>query len=819
MNYTVESIGDFTGGRTFIALPGSNISNVIIDHRDIHWQSALFVAFKGSKFDGHAFIPELIDRGVRNFLVTDQGVIDAHKGGANFILCQNVVQAMQAIAKNHRRGFKIPVIGVAGSNGKTIVKEWLNSLLEHQHQICRSPKSYNSQIGAALSVLQLKSKHTLGIFEAGISQPDEMPNLQKVIDPSIGIFTNLGDAHAAHFSSFEEKLKEKMRLFDACETIICCKDQFWFDGYQDGKAERFFTWSAVDRNATVYVQRTKIRSGTTIIELDHQGTVYSIQIPFEDRASIENAIHCFCLTLIINCNTEDVLKRFSSLAPVAMRMEMKRGIENSVLIDDSYNSDLGSLQAALDQLAVQKADGQLVILTDMYQNLASDHLYKEISEQLNASKIDHLVLIGPEIGKFQGLFKQNRIDHFEDVEAYLSVINPVDFRNKAVLVKGARAFRLEKLVHRLQAQQHETVLEVDLHKLGKNLEYFRGKIKNETLIMVMVKAFSYGSGGYEIANFLQTQNIDYLSVAYADEGVALRKRGIRLPIMVMSPVKSAYDSIIRFQLEPEIYSIRSLKEFIETAGSLRHLFHELNIHLKVDSGMHRLGFSQGDMEELGQLLTSAPFIHVRSVFTHLSAADNEVSDAFTEEQIETYLAFADEVEKRVGHEILRHALNSTGVLRFPQFHFDMVRIGIGLYGFAGSEHSKYLQALGLFKSYIIQIRTVDAMESVGYNRAGKGSDARRIATVAVGYADGLDRRLGNGKWALSWQGKPCSIVGDVCMDMCMIDVTDCAAQEGDEVVIFAGSTDVHRMAKQLDTIPYEILTKVSQRVNRIYLQE
>jgi len=819
VNYTIETISDFCAGQSKIAIPGSEVSNIITDNRDIHWHGALFVAIKGSRSDGHDFIPQLVKQGVRNFLVTDTKHCEDLAQSANFIVVKDVVAAVQSIAKKHREHFSIPIIGVAGSNGKTIVKEWLNSLLEASHQICRSPKSYNSQIGVALSLIQLANRHTLGIFEAGISKPDEMARLQDMITPSIGVFTNLGDAHSAHFDSYEQKLEEKMRLFTRAEKVIVSKDQFWYEDYTGSVKEKFFTWSKLDENADVFVEYIKVRSGSTILDLKHGDRHFHIQIPFEDKASIENAIHCFCLCRLIGCDSSEVLNRFTALAPVAMRMEMKRGVENSILIDDSYNSDLGSLQAALDQLSVQKADARVVILSDMYQNSPGDHLYNELANMVNESKVDELIMIGPDLEKHKSFFQVPQMSHFESSDAYWEQLDTATIRNKAILIKGARVFRLEKLVQRLQAQQHETTLQVDLHKLGQNLKYFRSKVDASTKIMVMVKAFSYGSGGFEVANYLQNQKADYLAVAYADEGVALRNKGIRLPIMVMSPSKTAYESVIRHQLEPEIYSLRSLSEYIESAASLRHLFHELLIHIKIDSGMHRLGFESRDVPALLDLLKRAPFIRVSSVFTHLSATDSPNQDDFTRDQIERFEAVATLVQNGLDYRVMKHALNSTGILRFPEYHFDMVRLGIGLYGFAGTDSSKFLQALGAFKSYIVQIRTVAPNESVGYSRAGVSDKERRIATVAVGYADGLDRRLSNGEWSLKWQGQACPIVGNVCMDMCMIDVTHCDAREGDEVIVFEGAADVEAMAKKLGTIPYEILTKVSERVNRVYLQE
>lgn len=819
MTYTIETIADFCKGEAHVAIPGSMVGNIIIDHRDIHWHRAMFVAIRGAKTDGHSFIPTLVEQGVRHFMVSRKEVAEAHKGEANFIVVDDVVSALQQIAAHHRKHFqKIPVIGITGSNGKTIVKEWLNTLLEDRHDICRSPKSFNSQIGAALSVMQLKTSNTLGIFEAGISKPGEMERLQRMLTPTIGIFTNLGDAHAAHFESAEEKRHEKWQLFQGADQIICCRDQAWFGDLTPEEKTPCFTWSYQD-GGDVQVSSTVVGDNITLIQATHEDREWEFHIPFTDLASVENAIHCFCALLLLNLCSKDTLDRFEHLMPIAMRMEVKQGIENSMLIDDSYNSDLGSLKAALEQLKLQTGRERMVILTDMNENTGSSDLYSGIASMLTDAGVETLVTIGPEIVKHRSAFKAMSVENHADPDAFWQSLDPKTIRNKAILIKGARKFRLEKLVQRLRAQQHETYLEVDLQKLSENLRFFRSKLDEEAKIMVMVKAFGYGSGGYEVASFLQTQKVDYLAVAYADEGVDLRRRGIHMPIMVMSPSKSAYESMIRNELEPEIYSLRSLQEFIETARGMRHLFESLHIHVKIDSGMHRLGFQEQDLDALIGQLEKAPFIKVASVFTHLSAADAPVEDAFTEQQVSMYTELAERLNAKLPSPALRHVLNSTGILRFPQYQFDMVRLGIGLYGFSGSKENKYLHALGAFKSYIIQIREVQAQESVGYNRGGKAENTRRIATVAVGYADGLDRRLSDGKWSLRWEGIACPIVGNVCMDMSMIDVTGTEAKEGDEVVVFDGSDDVEKMAEILDTIPYEILTKISHRVRRVYLQE
>lgn len=816
MNYTIESIAAFVQGKSFVSLPGSMVSSVMIDHREMHWQGSIFIAIKGAKHDGHTFIPALINQGVRHFLVSDEAWIERHALTANFILVQDVIEALQLIAVNHRKHFNIPIIGVTGSNGKTIIKEWLNQLLESEYRICRSPKSYNSQIGAALSICSLSSIHSLGVFEAGISKPGEMAHLQKMILPSVGVFANLGDAHAAHFASDQEKFLEKWKLFSGCESIVCSMDEHWFDWIPEALLKNCFTWSFINKTAQIYVQKYESNNASTEIEFTWEGNSYSVEFPFTDQASVQNAMNCLCTLAALGNLSKSGLLRFGQLGRVAMRMEVKQGIENSVIIDDTYNSDLGSLKAALEKLSQQPLSKRMVILTDMEDNLDR---FPEIAKLMEDASVDELVAIGPAIALHAGLFKSMQASFFPDADTFWQTLDHRSLRNKAILIKGARKFKLEQLVQRLQAQQHQTYLEIDLHKMGENLRYFRSLLNPGVKTMVMVKAFGYGSGGFEVASYLQAQKADYLAVAYADEGLSLRQRGIHMPIMVMSPTTATHETLIQNNLEPEIYSIRSLKEFIESAKNLRHLFDVFPIHIKLDSGMHRLGFEPVDISEAAAILCENPFLKVVSIFTHLSASENPDEDAFTNTQVKRFDEAAKSIEAALGYRCMKHVLNSNGVLRFQQYQFEMVRIGIGLYGFASSHERKFLHALGAFKSYIIQIRDVDKDESVGYNRSGKSNVRRRIATVAVGYADGLDRRLGHGNWSLKWNDHNCPIVGSVCMDMCMIDVSDCEAKEGDEVIVFSDSVDVERMAKFLDTIAYEILTNISQRVRRVYLQE
>jgi len=820
MNYTIESIADFCNGKAQIAFPGSTVTRINIDHRIARRDNALFAAIKGARFDGHDFIPELMDLNCHHFLVSDEKIAKRYKGQANFIIVEDMIPALQLIAKEHRDNYNLPVVAITGSNGKTIVKEWMNSLLESEFKICRSPKSYNSQIGVPLSVFELSSFDSLAIFEAGISLPNEMERLERILKPTIGLLTNIGDAHAAHFESDQAKFLEKWKLFKTAKKVVVCKDQLSSRWIPKEDVEKCFFWSKEDKQAHIYFSIKEVNAGLTAFEAHVEGKTCAFEIPFTDRISIENASHCFAMCALLGKLNPRVLSKFDELSPIAMRMEVKQGLEDSLIIDDTYNSDLGSLQASVDQLMTHADRDKFVILSDLEQNADNHESYVQIAQMLRQAEVTHLVAIGLEIAKHKTAFEPIAVRCFDSADQFWDQLDTKTLRKKAILVKGARKFKLEKLVNRLQAKQRITTLEIDLSKLGENLAYFRKKIQPSTKIMVMVKAFAYGSGSYEVAHFFQSRKmVNYLVVAYADEGIVLREKGISLPIMVMSPSKTAYESMIQHNLEPEIYSLNTLKDFVRATKSMRHFFDEYPIHLKIDSGMHRLGFAEEQLSEALNIINEVGFIRVASVFTHLSATDDEHEDAFTRQQIQTFSKMNQIIADGLGYQPDRHVLNSTGVLRFPDYHFEMVRLGIGLYGFSGSDEGRFLHALGSLKSYIVQIRMVRAGESVGYARKGIDQVDRMIATVALGYADGLDRRLSNGNWNITWQGIECPIVGNVCMDMTMIDVSHTNAKEGDEVTIFSGNIDIQKMAEKLDTIPYEILTKIPERVRRIYIQE
>ncbi|MEQ9186732.1 MAG: bifunctional UDP-N-acetylmuramoyl-tripeptide:D-alanyl-D-alanine ligase/alanine racemase [Cryomorphaceae bacterium] len=820
MNYTIESIADFCGGKSYIAFPGSKVGRINTDHRILKRDDALFAALIGSRFDGHDFIPELLDYRGHHFLVSDEQIALRYEGRANFIVVEDVVSALQRIAAEHRDNFELPVLAITGSNGKTIVKEWLNALLESEFHICRSPKSYNSQLGVPLSVFELGSNDNLAIFEAGISKPGEMDRLEKILRPSLGILTNLGDAHSAHFASDKDKLREKWRLFERTDTVIACADHKWVKWLTDEEKKTCLFWSLKGNDAPIQIRVIEQSEEGTRIQAKFEDKAYKFFLPFTDRVSLENAAHCFGVMVALERTKSRVLKRFEDLSPIAMRMEVKQGIEDSLIIDDTYNSDVHSLRASVDQLMTYSDRDKWVVLSDLKEMRSFGSTYKEIAQMLLEAEVTRVIALGTEIAMYKDLFHPIKVQCFDTMEDFWDQLDVKTLKRKAILVKGARQFKLEKLVNRLQAKQRITTLEIDLQKLGENLNYFRSKLKSETKVMVMVKAFAYGSGSFEVAHFFQAQRkVDYLVVAYADEGILLREKGISLRIMVLSPSKTSYESMIQHELEPEIYSLNALREFIRAARSMRHFFERFPIHLKLNSGMHRLGFDEGDLAAALEEITATPFIIVASVFTHLAASDDQAQDTFTRQQVARFEAMNARVVEALGYQPDRHVVNSTGALRFSEFHFEMVRLGIGLYGFSGNDEDRFLNALGSLKSYIVQIREVEAGESVGYARKGQADSKRRIATVALGYADGLDRRLSDGNWNVSWQGMPCPIVGNICMDMTMIDVSHTNAKEGDEVVIFEGNSAILEMSEKLGTIPYEILTKIPERVRRVYLHE
>ena len=803
------------------------ITDILIDSRKlIAPEQCLFFALSSKRNDGHNYIPELYEKGVRDFVVTRVPPNADQYPDANFILVKNTLQALQALARAHRDKFSIPVIGVTGSNGKTIVKEWLYQLCSKDRRTIRSPKSYNSQIGVPLSVWQMNPDYELAIFEAGMSEPDEMDKLQAVIKPTIGIFTNIGEAHGQNFMSQQQKVGEKLKLFVRVDTLIYCMDHPEIMEViirsEIQKSINVFTWS-YKQKADLFIKEVQKAEGLpTQIEAEYQEKGFSIRIPFNDNASVENAIHCLAAMICLGHDPSTLSPRFESLQPIAMRLELKDGINHCTIINDSYNSDINSLSIAIDFLKQQaNHKSKTIILSDILQSGKNeDELYGQIAEILHQSNINRLIGIGPAISWQAEQFDLNK-EFYPSTDEFLQRFSFTAFSNEVILLKGARIFEFERIGMALQQKTHETVLEINLNALISNLNHYRSGIRPGTRIAAMVKAFSYGIGSFEVANALQFHRIDYLAVAYADEGVELRKAGITAPIMVMHPDEGSFDQIIQHNLEPEIYSFRIL-EMLETAIKKNILPKNkpVKVHIKLDSGMHRLGFMPYDVDELIRRLHANKMVYVQSVFSHLAASEDPSEDNFTRKQTDVFREAGERIRAEAGHPVMMHILNSAGISRFPDAQFDMVRLGISLYGITAiPDEQPQLEAVARLKSVISQIKKVPPGETIGYNRAYITDKELTLAIVPVGYADGLSRTLGNGKGHLLVGKSLCPIVGHISMDMCAVDITGIDVSEGDEVIVFGPERPLQELAAEMGTIPYEVLAGLSRRIKRIYYHE
>ncbi|MDQ3193271.1 MAG: bifunctional UDP-N-acetylmuramoyl-tripeptide:D-alanyl-D-alanine ligase/alanine racemase [Bacteroidota bacterium] len=826
LKYNTAIIAEIINGALIQKANDETIKNLLIDSRKIaSVEGALFFAIKGERHDGHKYITELYHKGIRNFIIQELPTNLSLFPLADFIKVNNVVLALQKLATYHREQHPLNITAITGSNGKTIIKEWLYQLLNEDFNIVRSPKSYNSQVGVPLSVWQINKDHNLGIFEAGISKPGEMTMLEKIIHPQIGIFTNIGDAHAENFISLEEKIKDKLELFSKSQTLIYCRDYTLLEEqilkHPEVKNLKFFTWSKKSK-ANLQIGKISKMLNETEIQAIYNMDFIRIKIPFIDDASIENAINCWSYMLLKEYDNESIAKRMLLLNPVAMRLELKEGINNCSVINDSYNSDLGSLAIALDFLNQQQQHAKkTLILSDILQTGKNEEkLYAEVAEMVSRKGVTRIIGIGEAISRESEKFNIEKL-FYSDTNDFIKNFNAEGFFNETILLKGARKFGFEQISKLLQQKAHETVLEINLDAVIENLNYFRSKLNPGTKVVAMVKAFSYGSGSFEIANLLQFHRIDYLAVAYADEGIELRKAGIKVPIMVMNPQEQSFDAMIHFKLEPEIYSFKILSLFDEALKrNLVHLTDPFPVHIKLDTGMKRLGFEQDQINELVVRIGNNKNLIVKSVFSHLSASDEEIHDDFTLFQITLFEKMSKMISQYLDYPVLRHILNSAGISRFPHAQFEMVRLGIGLYGIGVNEFEQsYLHNVSTLKTSISQIKNVKKGESIGYSRKAVAGADMQIATVPIGYADGLSRKLSNGNGKMYVNGKPSEIVGNLCMDMCMIDVTGSNAKEGDEVIVFGAEHPISEIAKQLDTIPYEVLTNVSRRVKRVYFHE
>jgi Alr-MurF fusion protein len=817
--YNLEQVAGIVQGQLF-GKAKQTIHYLLIDSRMVDYpQDSLFFAIKGSRHDGHQYISDLYGSGITCFVVEKLPASIETFPAAGFIVVKNSLTAMQNLAAWHREQFKNTVVAITGSNGKTIVKEWIYQSMHADKHLVRSPKSYNSQVGVPLSLWQIESQHDLAIIEAGISQPGEMEQLEHMIRPDIGIFTNIGEPHQENFLDYAQKCSEKLMLFKNSKKLIYCKDYSVISeaikrsGWEHIK---YFTWSLKTSADLQIMQIVKGDSRTAAKGIFHNQPL-TLDIPFVDDASLENSFHLISFLLLMGYTIPAIEEKIKHLSPVAMRLELKRGINNCTIINDSYNSDLGSLSIALDFLNHQNQhEKKTVILSDILQSGRSGNdLYSEISHLLVQKNVKRFIGIGKDLMAHQHYFAMSS-EFYLTTADFLAGFRKEHFGNESILLKGSRFFEFERVLKILEEKVHETVLEINLNAMVDNLNYFRSKLTTGTKVVAMVKAFSYGSGSFEIANILQFHRVDYLAVAFADEGVSLREAGITLPIMVMNPESSSFDQIISYQLEPEIYSFQVLEQFAKAVDN--HGQFHYPVHMKLDTGMHRLGFMEHDLEQLLKLLKDKEQLQVKSVFSHLAGADETRFDDFTREQIQTFDRMSIRFCQTFPHHILRHILNSAGIERFPQAQYDMVRLGIGLYGISAVDQ-RMMRQVSTLKTVILQIKQIEVNETVGYSRRFKAANPTTIGIVPIGYADGLHRSLGNGVGQLMVRGKRVPIIGSICMDMCMIDLTGTDAREGDEVIVFGEAYPITEISEQMKTIPYEVFTSVSQRVKRVYYQE
>ncbi len=791
-----SDLAAITGGSILHQIDDASVTKYSIDSRKISGRPAeAFIAIVGKQHDGHVYLQSAFDAGVRNFIVERA---DIPKLEANMLLVESAVSALQQIAAAHRSHFRYPVVGVTGSNGKTTVKEWLAELLSLEMKVVKSPKSFNSQVGVPLSVLEMGA-HDVAVFEAGISEQNEMGNLASVIQPTLGIFTNIGEAHGEGFDSLSQKIKEKSLLFATAEKIICRAEHTEIVGLLTAKYPgKIITWSLTDTQADYFYKASE-----QTFSLAQLGLTFTL--PFTNENQTENALHAITVALLLGVSTASIEKGVTAFRSVPMRLELKRAINGCYLIDDSYNNDVVGLEVALDFMNQQNPhQPKTVILSDILQSSLPDtELYSRIKALLKNKGVTRTFTIGKRIS---GHFP----DHsFLTTEAFLQQLP--SFENETILVKGARSYAFERIVSRLQDQSHGTVLEINFEALRNNLNAHRQLLKAQTKLMVMVKAFAYGAGLSEIASLLQHERVDYLGVAYVDEAVQLRKKGITLPIMIMNPEETDFELFERFDLEAEVYHVDVLRRLIASEANVK-------IHLKMETGMNRLGFAERELPELIDALRSQPDLRIQGIFTHFSSSDSAAEDAYTHRQAATFARMVEQISTAIGYIPMRHAVNSPGMIRFPEYHFEMVRLGIGLHGFDPTGKLK-LDVVGTLRTHVSQVKKLAAGESIGYSRKGQVARDSEIAIIPIGYADGYLRVFGNGRGKVNIKGQLAPTIGNICMDMTMVDVTGMGVQLGDEVILFGTHPTIKDLADWAGTIPYEILTTISQRVKRIYVSE
>ncbi len=788
------------------------INRVSVDSRTLlNDPTTLFFALVGQNHNGHAYIQELIELGVRYFVISQPDRVRIQPGITYFVV-GDTLKALQQAAAWHRKQFDIPVVGITGSRGKTVVKEWLNYLLNTEYTIIKSPKSYNSQTGVPLSVFGMAERHTLGLFEVGISTVNEMQNLEPIVQPTLGILTSITGEHQEGFASESQKIKEKMALFAHTSLILGEKRTDILEAIPP--TATYVSWSLTDTDANLYGKVT----GNVLELCYNKETFFVVELPFTDEWAIKNSMTCIVAMLVLSYDIPIIQKRIKKLYAVELRLQVKRGINNCSIIDDAYSSDFQSLSIALDFLEKHRSNkNKTVILSDVFHSgLEPKALYQQVNNLLKNYGISKVICIGEEIVQYSKDLPGMRF--FSSTDEFLQKIALDDFVDETILVKGARGFRFDKIVSLLEEKTHETILEVNLTALRHNLNFYRARLRPETKTMVMVKAFGYGNGSVDIAKLLEHEKVNYLGVAFADEGIALRKAGIKTNIIVMNPEISAFSAMIAYDLEPEIYSMRELRAFLQVVREKNG--YQYPIHIKVETGMHRHGFLTSELEELIGVLKSTNGVEVKSIFSHLSSSDMEVYRDFTLGQIELFKQNSTYIKEQLGIQPLLHILNTSGIYNFAAYQMDMVRLGIGLYGIGNDqEEMKGLRNVSTLKTRIMQVKEIEEAESVGYGRRFRAEQPTKIATVPIGYADGIHRVWGSNGGYVLIQHQKAPITGSICMDMLMVDVSSINCKEGDEVIIFGEDLPTTVLAEAIHTIPYEILTSVSQRVKRIFFEE
>ena len=824
MTYTIEKVTTLIGAHRF-GNADANIGFLLTDSRSLCFaEETLFFALKSGRGDGHNYISDLYRRGVRNFVVEHVPLDYATTyADANFLRVENSLVALQRLAERHRDEYNIPIVGITGSNGKTIVKEWLYQLLSPEINVTRSPRSYNSQIGVPLSVWLLNEQSQVGIFEAGISEPGEMLALRDIIQPDIAVLTFIGDAHQKNFESLEEKCREKILLFHDAKTIVYCKDDTLVDNVVksfDYRGDNL-AWSMKDPKAALFVKKVEKKDFTSTIHYIYNGEESEYDLPFIDEASVRNSVTTAVVALHLGLSRELLAERMKNLEPIAMRLEVKEGQHGCTLINDSYNSDINSLDIALDFMNRRpdhKGRKRTLILSDIYQTGEPlEQLYKEVSKLSVQRGVNKIIGIGPQIMDYADIIKVPEKFFFHDVTSFIHSTVFETLRDEVILIKGARRFGFDNITELLVQKVHETILEVNLSNVGKNLIFYRSFMNPATKLVCMIKADAYGAGAVEIAKTLQDHRVDYLAVAVADEGVTLRKNGITSNIMIMNPEMSAFKTMFDYDLEPEVYSFRLLDALVREAQ--KNGINNFPVHIKLDTGMHRLGFDPlKDMPELIDRLQHQSALIPRSVFSHFVGSDSDSFDEFSAHQFELFEKGSKQLCAAFPHKILRHIDNSAGIEHFPERQLDMCRLGLGLYGYDSRDNSM-INNVTTLKTTILQIHDIPANETIGYSRRGTLTRDSRIAAIPIGYADGLNRHLGNRHCYCLVNGKKAEYVGNICMDVAMIDVTDIDCKEGDQVIIFGEELPVTVLSDTIDTIPYEVLTGISNRVKRVYYQD